>query len=117
MIGTKYKQTEVGIIPADWDVTSIENTCNCYAGATPSTSNPNYWAGGNIPWMSSGEVNYRRIYATECHITKLGFDNSSTKWVPKHSVVMALAGQGKTRGMVAINEIELCTNQSLCAIV
>jgi len=89
----------------------------CYAGATPKTSVKEYWENGDIPWMSSGEVNYGQVLYTEKKITKLGFENSSTKMIPANSVVIALAGQGKTRGTVAITRIELCTNQSLCAVV
>ena len=67
--------------------------------------------------MSSGEVNHAIVYATEKKITKLGFDSCSTKMVPANTVVVALAGQGKTRGTVALTKIPLCTNQSLCSIV
>lgn len=91
--------------------------CDLVAGATPSKSNPEYWDNGTIPWMSSGEVNNRRVLSTENKITQKGYDNSSTSLVPVHSVVIALAGQGKTRGKVAITEIELCTNQSLCSLI
>ena len=89
----------------------------CYAGATPRTGIKEYWENGTIPWMSSGEVNYGNVHHTEKKITQLGFDNSSTKMVPPNTVVVALAGQGKTRGSVAITRISLCTNQSLCSIV
>lgn len=105
------------LCPDGVEVKRIEQFAKCYAGATPSTSKPEYWDGGIIPWMSSGEVNYGEVTYTEKAITKLGFDKSSTKMVPINSVVIALAGQGKTRGTVAITRIELCTNQSLCAIV
>ena len=67
--------------------------------------------------MSSGEVNKGNIYETEKKITKEGYENSNTKMLPKNTVVIALAGQGKTRGTVAITRIELCTNQSLCGII
>ena len=86
-------------------------------GATPKTSIAEYWSNGTISWMSSGEVNYGKIYTTEKKISKLGFDNCSTKLVPPDTVVIALAGQGKTRGTVAITKIPLCTNQSLCSII
>ena len=89
----------------------------CKAGATPRTTIKEYWNNGTIPWMNSGEVNKRQIYETENRITELGFNNSSTKMVPANTVVVALAGQGKTRGTVAITRIPLCTNQSLCSIV
>lgn len=66
--------------------------------------------------MSSGEVHNRRIYTTEKKISTLGLNNSAAKVFPKKSVVMALAGQGKTRGCVAVLEAEVATNQSLAAI-
>jgi len=90
---------------------------NVFAGATPNTKISSFWENGNIPWMSSGEINNETIEGTASFITEDGFNNSSTKMVPIHSVLVALAGQGKTRGKVATNKIELCTNQSLAAIV
>ena len=89
----------------------------CYAGATPSTNDSSYWEGGTIPWMSSGEVHQGIVSHTSSFITQKGYDNSSTKMLPVNTIVIALAGQGKTRGSVAITDIELCTNQSLCGIV
>lgn len=90
---------------------------NVVAGATPKTSVDGYWNGGDIPWLSSGEVHKKFIYFTDKFITSEGYNNSSTKIVPTNSVLIALAGQGKTRGTVAINKIELCTNQSIASII
>ncbi len=87
------------------------------AGATPSKSVASYWEGGTIPWMSSGEVNNGTIYETTTRITQEAYDSCSTKLVPKNSIVVALAGQGKTRGKVARTRIPLCTNQSLATII
>lgn len=95
----------------------LGEVCRLVTGATPSKTKKEYWENGAIPWMSSGEVNLKRVFETENKITQLGYDNTSTTLVPVHSVVIALAGQGKTRGKVAITEIELCTNQSLCSII
>ena len=95
---------------------SIGSFSKCVAGATPNSKNPSLWD-GDIPWMSSGEVNKKTVYSTNRFITQLGFDSCSTKMVPAGAVVIALAGQGKTRGTVARIRIELCTNQSLCAII
>ncbi|MCQ1754278.1 restriction endonuclease subunit S [Escherichia coli] len=75
-----------------------------------------YWENGTIPWMSSGEVNLKNIERTEKYITEAGLNNSSAKLVPRNSVVIALAGQGKTRGKVARIRIALATNQSLAAL-
>ena len=96
---------------------TIGEIAECYAGATPSTKVTDYWDNGSIPWMSSGEVHQGRVFDTEKRITQLGYNSCSTKMVPEHSVVMALAGQGKTRGTVAVTGIKLCTNQSLCCII
>ena len=95
----------------------MKDVCRLVTGATPSTSKKEYWENGTIPWMSSGEVNNKRIFDTEAKITELGYKSASTTLVPIHSVVIALAGQGKTRGKVAVTEIELCTNQSLCSLI
>lgn len=100
-----------------YPVKQIGEFSNLFAGATPSTKVSAYWENGTIPWMSSGEVHMGRVASTEKKISQLGYDKCSTKMVPLHTVVIALAGQGKTRGTVAVTEIELCTNQSLCAIV
>lgn len=67
--------------------------------------------------MSSGEVHQGIVNHTASFITQLGYENASTKMLPPNTIVIALAGQGKTRGCVAITGIELCTNQSLCGIV
>ena len=101
----------------EWEEKKIKEFANCYAGATPSTKERKYWENGTIPWLSSGEVNKKHISFTDNFITKIGYDSCSTKMIPANTVVMALAGQGKTRGTVAITEIELCTNQSLASIV
>ena len=100
-----------------WQMGVINEIGSCIAGATPSTKVDEYWNNGTIPWMSSGEVNKGRVDRTDNFITHLGYDKTSTKLVPPKTVVLAMAGQGKTRGMAAITEIELCTNQSICSIV
>lgn len=66
--------------------------------------------------MSSGEINKKRLRDTDNKISQIGYDNSNARWVKNNSVLIALAGQGKTRGTVAINEIPLTTNQSIAAI-
>ena len=94
-----------------------EVSVDIFSGATPSKAIKAYWEGGTIPWMSSGEVNQGIVTEVEGRITQLGYDKCSTKMVPLNSVVIALAGQGKTRGTVALMKTEACTNQSLAAIV
>ncbi|MEP1554968.1 MAG: restriction endonuclease subunit S [Paraglaciecola sp.] len=99
----------------EW-LTLSEFAKKIYSGGTPNTKKIEYWENGSVPWMSSGEVNLKIIYKTEKKISSIGLKNSSAKLVPKNSIVMALAGQGKTRGKVARTRIDLTTNQSLAAI-
>ena len=101
----------------NWDRLQIRDIGECVAGATPSTKVNEYWENGTISWLSSGEVHKRRIYSTDSKITQSGYDHASTKMVPAHTVLLAMAGQGKTRGTAAMAEIPLCTNQSICSIV
>ena len=110
-----YKQTEVGVIPEDWNFRKIGSFTDCTAGGTPSTLVSEYW-GGSIRWMSSGELHKKTVYEVEERITDEGLKNSSAKLLPANCVLIGLAGQGKTRATVAVNAVELCTNQSIAAI-
>ena len=112
----RYKQTELGIIPDDWEVKRISDFTSIITGGTPSTLRPEYW-GGNIMWMSSGELNKKFVFDVEGRITTEGLLNSSTHMIPPFCVLIGLAGQGKTRGTAAYNYISLCTNQSIAAIL
>ena len=101
----------------EWKLTIIGEIANkVIAGGTPSTLKKEYW-GGNIRWMNSGELNLKLVAEVENRITQAGLENSSTKLIPKNCVLIGLAGQGKTRGTVAMNLVELCTNQSIAAIL
>ena len=100
----------------EWEEKTVgQISRNVTAGGTPSTSEKSYW-GGNIKWMNSGELNNKKVYEVQGRITEEGLRNSSTKFIPKHSVLIGLAGQGKTRGTVAMNMVEVCINQSIAAI-
>ncbi|MNK34418.1 EcoKI restriction-modification system protein HsdS [compost metagenome] len=99
----------------EWEDKSIGDFAKVTAGGTPDSTNANYW-NGEIPWMNSGELNLKRVYAVSNKITQLGLKESSTRIIPKNCVLIGLAGQGKTRGTAAINYIELCTNQSIASI-
>ena len=98
-----------------WKMRLIGEFTDCATGGTPSTFIPSYWD-GEIPWMSSGELHLKQIYDVVGRITELGLSNSSTRIIPRSCVLIGLAGQGKTRGTVAMTQIELCTNQSIAAI-
>ncbi|ECB9788643.1 restriction endonuclease subunit S [Listeria monocytogenes] len=101
----------------DWEQRKLGDYAEILTGGTPKTSISEYWEPKRIPWMSSGEVNKRRLDGTDNMISEEGLNNSNARWVKEHSVLIALAGQGKTRGTVAVNNIKLTTNQSIAAIV
>lgn len=106
----------LGQVPEHWEATTIRRYSRVFAGATPSRAVPEYWMNGSIPWLSSGDVNMRRIYQAKQFITEAGFAASSTKWIKPGSLVVALAGQGRTKGMVATVECMTTCNQSLAVI-
>ena len=100
----------------EWEQRKVSDVAEIIAGGTPSTKTRSYWKPKEIPWLSSGEVHKKYITFTDNMISKKGMDNSSAKMVRENSVLIALAGQGKTRGTVAINRIPLTTNQSIAAM-
>ena len=67
--------------------------------------------------MNSGDLNLKKIYEVKGRITEEGLQKSSTKLVPKQCILIGLAGQGRTRGTVAMNMVDLCINQSVAAIL
>ena len=98
------------------DTIPLSEIAECIAGATPTTKEKKYWENGTVPWLSSGEVEQGRVFRTATMISEIGYRSCSTRMLPKKSILIAMAGQGKTRGYVGISEIELCTNQSVCGL-
>ena len=84
------------------------------SGGTPSRKYPEYYEGGSIPWLTSGEVNKGKIDTPDHFITEAGFRNSSAKLVPANSVVVAM--YGATAGQVGLVTYETTTNQAVCCI-
>ena len=102
-------------LPQGWVWSSIGQCFQVAVGATPSRKEPAYWNGA-IPWVSSGEVRFCHITATKEQITEDGLLNSSTQLNPVGSVLLGLIGEGKTRGQVAILDVEAANNQNCAAI-
>ena len=86
-------------------------------GGTPSTSKIEYWDNGKVNWMKSGDIKRDFIYSIPNRITELGLKNSNAEMYPTGTVVIALNGQGRTRGTTAILNIETSSNQSVCGII
>lgn len=104
-------------MPEHWGAGALRWMSRRYAGGTPDKGNEAYWADGEIPWINSGAVNDGYITEPSALISHEGFANSSARWIPKDALVMALAGQGKTKGMVAQLGIKTTCNQSMAAII
>ncbi len=104
-------------LPTHWSAASLRWVSKRYAGGTSDKDNEAYWEDGEIPWINSGAVNDGYITQPSELITREGFANSSAKWISKGALVMALAGQGKTKGMVAQLGIPTTCNQSMAALI
>jgi type I restriction enzyme S subunit len=114
-----YKKLDfnwLGELPQHWQLVPVRRFSRVFAGATPSRGVPAYWNNGDIPWLASGDVNLRNIRTARQFITNEGFKNSSTKWIRPGSLVVALAGQGRTKGMVATVDFSATCNQSMAVI-
>ena len=93
----------------------IKDFAKTGSGATPKSSVRDFYEGGSIPWINSGELNSPYIYKAQNFITELGYNNSSTKMYPPNTVLVAM--YGATAGKASVLEIEACTNQAICAIL
>ena len=106
----------IGQIPEEWESGKVKYFSKISAGATPDRNNLLFW-NGDINWMSSGEVNQEIVKYTAETITNLALKKSSTKLLPIGTVMLAMNGQGKTKGTVAILAIETASNQSLASFI
>jgi type I restriction enzyme, S subunit len=98
-----------------WQTRKIGDVCKLMTGGTPSKAKPEYF-GGDIKWLVSGDIHQGEMFDCEGRITELGMSNSNAKPLPINSVMIALNGQGKTRGTVALLRTQATCNQSLVSI-
>ena len=99
-----------------WEKKKLGEVAKISSGGTPSRAKSEYWD-GDIPWISTSLVDFNIILKAEEYITAEGVENSSAKLYPKGTLLMAMYGQGKTRGKVALLDIEATTNQACAAIL
>ena len=103
-------------LPDDFEIQTISEFCReTKSGSTPSRTNNEYWENGTISWVKSGEVHNNITLQTEEYITSLGLRESSTKLLPKDTVLMAM--YGVTAGEVGYLAIEATTNQAICGMI
>ena len=94
----------------------LGNIFDTTSGGTPSRSVKEYWD-GDIPWITTSLVNFSIITRADEFISEAGLKNSAAKVFPRGTVIIAMYGQGKTRGQVALLAIEAATNQACAAIL
>ena len=102
-------------IPQGWSTAKIKDIAQTYSGGTPTSTKSDYYIGGNIPWINSGELNSPIITSTPNYITEKGLNNSSAKLYPLYSILVAL--YGATAGKVSLLSFEACSNQAVCGII
>jgi len=102
-------------IPQGWSAAKIKDVAQTYSGGTPTSTNSEYYDGGDIPWINSGELNNPIITSTTNYITEEGLNNSSAKLYPQDTVLVAL--YGATAGKVSLLSFEACSNQAVCGVI
>ncbi len=110
-----YKQSELGLIPEDWEVKLLGEIAIISSGGTPDRLNPTYW-GYDIAWVTTTQIDFNLIDEANEFITKKGLENSATRVYNPGTLLMAMYGQGKTRGKVAELAINAAINQACAAI-
>lgn len=110
MFGSIHESTEYPYV-------AVKDLTDVISGGTPSRDKTEYWDGGTIPWVKTTELQNNVIIDVDEYITEAGLAGSSAKLVPAGTVLVAMYGQGKTRGMTAYLDIEATTNQACACIL
>jgi type I restriction enzyme, S subunit len=106
-----------GNLPPNWVMTDIGSLARVTSGATPLRSKEKYWKNGSIPWVTSALVNEDTISAAREYITPLALEETSVKLLPRGTLLVAMYGEGQTRGRCSELLIEATTNQACAAII
>jgi type I restriction enzyme, S subunit len=105
-----------GEIPAHWEVWRISRFAKVGNGSTPSRGNAGFWIGGNYPWLNSSHVNRGFIDSADQFVTSTALRECHLPRVAAGSVLIAITGQGKTRGTSAVLGIEATINQHIAYV-
>ena len=103
------------VIPQQWGLPQIKDIASISSGSTPNRNNSEYW-NGNIAWVTTGELSSGHVNHTSELITVKAVKETKMRIYPQGTLLMAMYGQGKTRGTVAILEIDAAVNQACAAI-
>jgi type I restriction enzyme S subunit len=113
----RYKQAvlKAAFTDEDWPIKRLGDVYEVFVGSTPSRAKPQLW-NGTVPWVSSGEVAFCEIHETRERIATEALGNSEKRLHPAGTVMLAMIGEGKTRGQAAILRIPAAHNQNTAAI-
>ena len=103
-------------IPQSWKWVRLGELFNVSTGMTPSKTNPLFHLNGKVPWITSAQTGELKINKANNFITKYAVENTSLKIYPKHTLLIAMYGQGKTRGQISELLIEATINQACAAL-
>jgi type I restriction enzyme, S subunit len=103
----------LGEVPQHWDVWQLGHFARVGNGSTPSRGNPAYWVGGTYPWLNSSNVSRSPISGSDQFVTELALRECHLPRVQPRSVLVAITGQGKTRGTAAVLDVEATINQHI----
>ncbi len=113
---TSFSEPWLKEIPTHWGLSKLRHVASVGNGSTPKRDNDSYWDGGAIPWLNSGAVNDARISEASDYVTELARKECHLPLVRAGSTVVALTGQGKTRGAASLTEFETTINQHLAYV-
>lgn len=110
------KDVEEGELPRDWKILRIEEVATVRTGATPLKGNKSFYENGRIAWVTSGALNGEYVTEASDFVTEKALRETNLRVYPKHTLLLAMYGEGKTRGKCSELLIEACTNQAIAAI-
>ena len=111
------EQAELEALPVGWTWVTIDQLADVGTGVTPLRSKPQYFANGTIPWVTSGALNDEVVKAAKEHVTDLAIKECRLELYPPGSLLVAMYGEGKTRGKCAELPFAATLNQAIACLV
>jgi type I restriction enzyme S subunit len=113
--GEAQKETEIGLMPESWEVVRLCDVCQLSTGTTPSTKRKDYYE-GDVPFIKTADILNNRLSTANTFVSHQAVQDYSLKIFPPGTVLMAMYGQGKTRGQVSLLELAAATTQNAAAL-
>ncbi len=110
------QESEIGPLPASWDVVPLGSLGRVGNGSTPKKSVSEYWSGGNFPWLTSAKVYDRDIIAADQFVTETALRECHLPQIEPGAVLIAITGQGKTLGHCAVLRTRATINQHVAYV-